>query len=389
MPEMHLRQLQFTYSACGPFTKHKQRIQKFKETGDTNYIYKNELDKACFVHDAAYSDSKDLTKRTVADNIKKNKAFDIAKDPKYDGYQRGLASMVYKFFDSKVGSPDKKSVGSGAKHVNTKLIPQNEQLADELHKPIIRKFKKRKVYSAFKDNIWAADIADMQFLSRYWVVPLKDKKGRTIVKAFQSILEQSNSRQSAKGTSAKHVKPNKIWVDKGSEFYNAYFKKCLQDNDIVMYSIHNEGKSVVAERFIRTFKSKIYKYMTSISKNVYIDKLDDIVDEYNNIYHTTIKMKPIDVKDSTYINADKEINNKDPKFKVGDHVRISKYKNIFAKGYMPNWSEEVFVIKKVKNTVPWTYVINDLNGEEITGTFYEKELQKTNQEEFRIEKVIR
>ena len=124
--------------------------------------------------------------------------------------------------------------------------------------------------------------------------------------------------------------------------------------------------------------------MTSISKNVYIDKLDDTVNEYNNTYHATIKMKPIDVKDNTYINADKEINNKDPKFKVGDRVRISKYKNIFAKGYIPNWSEEVFVIKKVKNTVPWTYVINDLNGEEITGTFYEKELQKANQEEFRI-----
>ena len=137
-----------------------------------------------------------------------------------------------------------------------------------------------------------------------------------------------------------------------------------------MYSTHNEGKSVVAERFIRTLKSKIYKYMTSISKNVYIDKLDD-------------------VKDNTYINTSKEINNKDPKFKVGDHVKISKYKNIFAKGYMRNWSEEVFVIKKVKNTVPWTYVINDLNGEEIIGTFYEKELQKTNQEEFRIEKMIR
>ena len=147
-----------------------------------------------------------------------------------------------------------------------------------------------------------------------------------------------------------------------------------------MYSTHNQGKSVVAERIFRTLKSKIYKYMTSISKNVYIDKLDDIVDEYNNTYHTAIKMKPIDVKDNTYINADKEINNKDPKFKVGDHVRISKYKKIFAKGYIPNWS---------KSTVPWTYVINDLNGEEITGTFHEKELQKTNQEEFRIEKVIR
>ena len=133
---------------------------------------------------------------------------------------------------------------------------------------------------------------------------------------------------------------------KGSEFCNAYFKKWLRDNNIIMYSTHNEGKSVVAERFIRTLKGKIYKYMTSVSKNVSIDKLDDIVDEYYNTNHTTIKMKPADVKDKTYIKADKEINNKDPKFKVGDHIRISKYKNIFAKGYMPNWSEEVFVIKK-------------------------------------------
>ena len=156
-----------------------------------------------------------------------------------------------------------------------------------------------------------------------------------------------------------------------------------------MYSTHNEEKFFVVERFIRTLKSKIYKYMTSISKNMYIDKLDDIVNEYNNTYHTTIKMKPIDVKDNAYINTDKKINNKDPKFKVGDRVRISKYKNIFAKGYTLNWSEEVFVIKKVKNTVPLTYVINDLNGEEITGTFYEKELQKTSQEEFRIKKVIK
>ena len=109
---------------------------------------------------------------------------------------------------------------------------------------------------------------------------------------------------------------------------------------------------------------------------MYIDKLNDIVDEYNNTYHSTIKMKPIDVKDNTYINADKEINNKDPKFKVGYHIRTSKYKNIFAKGYIPNWSEEVFVIKKSKNTVPWIYVINDLNGEEITGTFYAKNYKR-------------
>ena len=122
---------------------------------------------------------------------------------------------------------------------------------------------------------------------------------------------------------------------------------------------------------------------------MYADKLDDIVNEYNNKYRRTIKMKPIDVKDNTYINIDKEINDKDPKFKVDDHVRISKYKNVFAKGYTPNWTEEVFIIKEIKNTVPWTYVINDLNGEEIIGTFYEKELKKTSQDEFRIGKVIK
>ena len=119
--------------------------------------------------------------------------------------------------------------------------------------------------------------------------------------------------------------------------------------------------------------------MTSISKNVYIYKLDDIVEKYNSTYHTSIKMKPVDVKDNTYIDFKKEVNDKNPKFKVGDHVRISKYKNIFAKGYMPNWSEEVFIIKKIKNTVPWKYVLNDLNGENIIGTFYENELQKANQ----------
>ena len=149
-------------------------------------------------------------------------------------------------------------------------------------------------------------------------------------------------------------------------------KSWLEKNDIVMYSTHNQGKYVIAERFIRTLKNKIYKYMTSISKNVYIDKLDDIVNEYNNTYHRTIKMKPTDVKDNSCINIDKEVNDNDSKFKVGDHVRI------FAKGYTPNWYEEIFVIKAVKNTVPWTYVINDLNGEQIIGTFSENELQRTN-----------
>ena len=171
--------------------------------------------------------------------------------------------------------------------------------------------------------------------SKYaWVVPLKDK-GVSIVNAFQSILDSSKR------------KPNKIWVDQGIEFYNSYFKKWLKDTDISMYLTYNEGKSVVAERFIRTSKNKIYKHMTAISKNVYFDVLDNIVDKYNNTYHKTIKMKPVDVKSDSFAECNGESNEKDPKFKVGDHVRImSKLKNVFAKEYTPNWSEEIFVVKK-------------------------------------------
>ena len=160
----------------------------------------------------------------------------------------------------------------------------------------------------------------IDFFSKYaQTVPIKDKKGVTIVDAFQKILDDSDR------------KPNKIWVDKESEFYNNSFKKWLRDNDIEIYSIHNKGKSVAAERFIRTLKNKIFKHMAAISKNVCFDVLNDIVNKYNKTVHRTIKMKPIDVKDNTYLDFTKEVNDKDPKFKVGDHVRISKCKNIFAK----------------------------------------------------------
>ena len=164
----------------------------------------------------------------------------------------------------------------------------------------------------------------------------KDKKGVAIINAFQKILNDSKR------------KPNKIRVDKGSEFYNKSMKSWLEKNNIEMHLTSNEGK----ERFIRTLKTKIYDFIISVSKNVYIDKLDDIVNEYKNAYYRTIKMKPVDVKDNEYINIGKEVYDKDPKFKVDDCVRISKYKNIFAEGYAPNWSKEVFVIKKVKNAVP-------------------------------------
>ena len=191
------------------------------------------------------------------------------------------------------------------------------------------------------------------FFKYAFVVTLKDKKSASVVNAFQKILDKS-----------------------GSEFYNHSFKKWLEDNDTTMYSTYSEGKSVVAERFIKTLKNKLYKHMTAVSRNVYYDVLDDIVEKYNNTWHSTIKMKPKDVKDNNFTKYVEESNEKDPKFKIGDHVRVSKYKNTFAKGYTPNWSEEVFIIDRVKNTVPWTYEINDLNGEKIIGVFMKKSCKR-------------
>ena len=168
MPEMHLRQPRFVYSACGPFTRHKERTKEFKRTGDTRYIYRNELDKACFQHDSAYADHKDLINGTEADKVLRDKAYDVDSNPKYDSYQRGLARMVYKFFDKKsTAEPSSlERMGSGFKKLKNMTKPSSSILADELHKPITNKFNKRKVYSQFKDNIWGVDLADMQSLSR-------------------------------------------------------------------------------------------------------------------------------------------------------------------------------------------------------------------------------
>ena len=168
IPEMHLRQPQFVYSDCGPFTRPKERIKEFKRTSDTRLLYKNELDKACFKHDAAYAEYKDVENRLISDQILRNSAYGIASNPKYDGYQRGLASMVYKFFDSKVAPLDKKTMSGkdNAKHSSLERTENNKILAEELHKPVIKKFNKRKVYSQFKENIWGADFADMQSLSK-------------------------------------------------------------------------------------------------------------------------------------------------------------------------------------------------------------------------------
>ena len=202
------------YSACGPFTRHKQRINDFMKDGKLSHILKNKLDAACFQHDSAYAKYKDRLNRKKSDVILKNKALKIAMNPKINGYQRGLASMFYKFFNER-------TKGSSI---------NNKKLAEELHKPIVKNFERRKVYSSFKDNIWGVDLADMSLNSKFtkgikyllcvidlfskyaWVVPLKDKKGDSIVEEFKSILKNYDG------------KPNKIWVDHGKEFYNNEFK---------------------------------------------------------------------------------------------------------------------------------------------------------------------
>ena len=271
-----------------------------------------------------------------------------------------------------------------------------KSLAEKLHKPIRRKFKKRRVLVNGIAKIWAADLMDMQAFSKFncnvkyllavihvfskygWLIPLKDKTGKSVALALETIF--------------KERKPEKMWVDKGKEFYNKHVKDVIE-----LCSTENEEKSSVVERWIRKMKEKMSKYFSANSTNVYIDVLPDPVREYNNTKHFSIKMTPI--KASKKENELRVWRNLYPehlevydiksKFSVGDKVRISKKKKTFEKGYTTRWTEEIFTIVEVKRTSPVTYKIADLNGEEIMGTFFEPELQKTSQELFRIEKVIK
>jgi transposase-like protein len=268
-----------------------------------------------------------------------------------------------------------------------------------LHRPIVRKFRKRMVYVKGIDDTWAADLIDMQSFAKFndgvkyllsvidifskygWIVPIKDKTGKSVADAFDKIFTSSGR------------KPDKLWVDKGKEFYN----KLVKSLGVELYSTENEEKSCVIERWNRTMKEKMFKYFTANSTRQYIDVLDNMVSLYNNTRHTSIKMTPTKAsikanEKAVWLNLygglypeppDK------PTFQVGDKVRISKKKSIFSKGYSPRWTEEIFTVSQIQYTDPITYKIADCNGEEIQGTFYEQELQKTKQEIFRIEKILR
>ena len=379
--EMHLYDSKVgKYSACGPGTKHSERLEKYKKTGDVSYIFKNELDKACFFHDAGYNKVKTADARIPYDKRLIDDTLKILSNPDVGGYQKMYAAMINKFFTKKIGGGI---------------------LADKLHKPVRRKFARRRVISYGIDRIWATDLVEMQQFSRWnkgykyllmvidvfskygWIEPLKDKRGQTVAAAFKKLFQ--------------HRKPNLIWSDKGSEFYNQSLKQLLDKHNIELYSTQNEEKSSVVERWNRTIKTKMWKRFTDQNSTKYLDLLPELVNEYNNTKHSSIKMTPVEASKKENegivyftLYGDLKPPLSKPKFKVGDKVRISKYKRkVFDKGYTPNWTEEIFIITQVMKTNPHTYKLKDLNNEPITGTFYEQELQKTSQTKFRIEKVIR
>jgi len=250
------------------------------------------------------------------------------------------------------------------------------------------------------DEIWGADLVEMQDLSeqnngyRYmlniidvfskfaWSVPLKDKRGDTVTEAFKMVVKNSNRL------------PKFLWVDQGKEFYNKNMNVWLKHNNITMYSTFGEHKSAVVERFNRTIKEKMWVRFTAENTRNWIDMIVDLIAKYNNTRHSTIKMTPTEAskkENEAYIingRRYRNIESNKSKFAVGDRVRISRIKGTFEKGYLPNWSEAVYEIVKVKHTSPVTYILKDPSGEILEGGFYSEELQKTSQEIYRIEKVI-
>ena len=274
-----------------------------------------------------------------------------------------------------------------------------KQTAKEIHARATKKFVRRKVVTVGKNDVWAGDLVDMaewkdkndgykyminiiDVFTRYaWSIPLKDKTAKSILEAFKSILRDSGG------------KPNRLWTDKGSEFYNKDFIKFLKSNDISLYSTFGEHKASSVERFNRTLKTLMWKRFSEEGTRRWIDMLPELMKEYNNRKHSVIKMTPKQAYKlskeeerklwkSLYkepyknIKSKEKINKLKPKFKVGDWVRISRVKGVFEKGYHPNWSQEIFKIKAVSSRFPFVYYLQDYNEEQIEGSFYEQELQK-------------
>ena len=342
----------------------------------------NNVDAISMRHDICYRD-KDKTGKQKCDDRMLIELDEL--DPK-DIREKIDKTLVRKLISTK------KRVGWGIKWTN--------ELADELHKPIKRKFQKRFVFVRNVDDTWAVDLIEMRPFSRVnkgmkyilmvidifskfgWAVPLKSKTGIVVAEAFKKLFKTHT--------------PSKIWADDGREFYNKDVKALLLKHNIHLYSTYNKEKSTVVERWNRTIKTRMWKYFTANGTYKYIDILDKLIDQYNNTRHRSIGCTPTDArKPASYQQVFKNLyynkvkNFKEPKFQVGDKVRISKEKKTFEKGYTQNWTDQIYTITEIKKTIPPTYKIKDQKGEVIGGTFYEPELQKTKQELHRVEKVLR
>ena len=356
----------------GPFTELDKRLDA-NDNPLPGYEPFNQIDEIAMKHDICYRDS-DLMGATRKECDKK--------------MLNNLDSIKTKGIREKIDYALVKPV-IWIKHKLGLGLTDQQVRASELHTPIRRKFKRRRVFVYNIDDIWSADLKDMQLLAKYnkgykylltvidvfskyaYVTPLKTKASDEVINAFKSLFADSGR------------KPKKLWTDMGSEFTNNKMKEFLTKINIELYHVFNEGKACVVERFNRTLGEMIQKHLTSTNSSKYIDVLNQLLQDYNNKYHTSIKMTPFEASDpenssevfkNLYPPA--EVDTKQP-FKVGDRVRIYRYKLHFEKGYKPNWTEEIFIVTEVVKTNPITYRIKDLNDEPILGTFYRQELLKT------------
>jgi transposase InsO family protein len=374
------------YSFCGPGTRYEQRVRE-------GYRGINELDSMCKLHDKFYNENTDTKVRNISDMALAHRADEIFNNPVYDAVQRKDASFISGIMKTKA----KFGFGSNV------AKQWNEELANELHAPVKRKFQRRRVISYGVDDVWSCDLVEMQewckdnkgyrymlnvvdVFSKYaWSIKLLDKKGKTVLEAFKQIVKTSGR------------KPDHIWVDEGKEFYNKDMNEWIKDNDINRYSTHGEHKSAVVERFNRTLKTIMWKRFTAENTRNWIDMLDKLIFKYNNTKHSTIKMTPTEASQGKLLynplpHSEPPVRPRapsKPKYSVGDQVRISRIKGVFEKGYLPNWSEALYTIHEVKQTSPITYILKAMDGEIVEGGFYTEELQKSKQEVFRIEKVLR
>ena len=369
---------------CGAYNPLNKQLIYDKNGNILRYIQKpsGNTDAICAQHDVDYTLAKNLKDKHIADE----KMIKSINELPYNQQQYGTF-LVKNIIRSK------RKLGLGVEN-------HNKILSEELHKPKRKNYPRRRIVVNHINEIFAADLVEMQkfaklnkgyrylitcidIFSKYsWVIPLKDKKGITIKNALEKIFNER--------------RPKFLWTDRGTEFYNKQVKDLLNENNIKLYSTNNsEIKSAVVERFNRTFKNMMYKKFTENNNTIFYNILDELVNNYNNKYHSTIRMTPIE--GSKKINEKKikniynfEKTKKPGKFKIGDRVRISLEKNIFEKSYETNWTEEIFVIYDIKySNVPY-YYLKDLNNEKLQGTFYEQELQKTKQDDlYTIEKILK